>query len=375
MRTTFRTRLALGLGGLAAIGATILVFAAAGFGQSDNKFSLKSADRVSDIVRTPQDNFLVLKAEGSSVAVVRLDENSGAQISEGRFTAQGTVDYLKLASQSTSGLDGRTMGVAVSCPGGFGGEADDGQAEESEFRICPREPVWESFEIDDRGNVGDSQIVPNGASGFLLASDSYFVIASGLLYKDGTWQQIQTPAPGRTGDAWISCATDRHLYALYGNPGPRTATGVDSVTPNPNPNYGLYRYELDGSLDNEWTEVQILGLKDATAAFVGCSVDAAVVQVDSTFVSTMAPDKPIELPGKASSLLPNIPSKRPVITYLMPPTGETTGARRCAIIEESSRQVHSASRDVCYGVAWRTGDEEFVAVLGVGRSDIELRKW
>jgi hypothetical protein len=137
----------------------------------------------------------------------------------------------------------------------------------------------------------------------------------------------------------------------------------------------LYRYALDGSLDNQWIEVPILGLRDATMAFVACSSDAAIVQADRTFVSSEEPDKAIELPGKASSLLLNIPSKLPVITYLIPPPpGESRGARRCAIIEPD-RLVITENRDNCYGVPWRIGDDDYISVLGVGRSDIELRQW
>jgi hypothetical protein len=356
--------------------AITLLLTTTGFGQQHAKFSMKSADRMSDVVRTPQGNFLVLNAEGSRVEVKRLDASNGNQVTEGGFSAAGTVDYLKLATQTTAGPEGRTMGIAVSCPGGFVGSADDGQSEESEFRICPEDPVWESFEIDGNGDlIGEPQIVPEGASGFLHASESSFVIGSGLLLKDGEWQPINSGLPGRTGDPWVSCATNRELYALYGDPGPRSTTGSESAFPNPDPNYGLFRYELDGSLDNQWTEVPILGLRDATMALVACSSDAAIVQADRTFVSSKSPDKVIELPGKASSLLLNIPSKLPVITYLIPPPpGESRGTRRCAIIEPDL-QVIKENRDNCYGVPWRSGDDEYISVVEVGRGDIELREW
>ncbi|HEX2178127.1 MAG TPA: hypothetical protein VHL54_01215 [Actinomycetota bacterium] len=355
---------------------TTLLFATTGFGQAAVKFSLEPADRFSEVVRSPEGHFLVLKADGSSIEVLRLDRNTGREVTEDRLSAAGTVDYLKLATQATAGSEGRTVGVAVSCPGGFAGNADDGQTEESRFRICPVKQMWQWFEIDGSGNVlNEPQVVPAGASGFLYASESFFVIGNALLLKDGVWHPI-SKVPGRQGDPWGSCATNRELYALYGNPGPRSLTGLESALPNPEPNYGLYRYQLDGALDNEWSEVPIMGLKEAITARLACSPDAAIVKADSAFISAAAPDRVIELPGKTSSLLLNLPSKLPVITYLIPPPpGEFRGTRRCAIIEESGREVISGSREVCYGVPWRTGDDSYITVLGHPQLDLELLEW
>ncbi|HEX2178422.1 MAG TPA: hypothetical protein VHL54_02735 [Actinomycetota bacterium] len=353
-----------------------LLFATTGFGQAEVKFSLEPADRFSEVVRSPEGNFLVLKAEGSSIEVLRLDQGSGREVTEDRLSAAGTVDYLKLATQTSAGSEGRTVGVAVSCPGGFAGNADDGQSEESRFRLCPVKQMWQWFEIDGNGNVlNEPQVVPAGASGFVYASESFFVIGNALLLKDGAWHPI-SKVPGREGDPWGSCATDRELYALYGNPGPRSLTGLESALPNPEPNYGLYRYQLDGALDNEWSEVPIMGLKEAVTARLACSPDAAIVRADRAFISTAAPDRVIELPGRTSSLLLNLPSKLPVITYLIPPPpGEFRGTRRCAIIEESGREVTSESREVCYGVPWRTGDDSYISVVGDPYLDLELREW
>lgn len=55
--------------GLALLGfvlITTLPSATTGFGQAEVKFSLRSADRFSEVIRTPAANFLVLRAEGSS---------------------------------------------------------------------------------------------------------------------------------------------------------------------------------------------------------------------------------------------------------------------------------------------------------------------
>lgn len=294
------------------------------------------------------------------------------------FSAAGTVDYLKLATQSAAGSDGRTVGIAVSCPGGFG-NAGDGQSEESKFPICPVKQVWQWFELDGNGNlINEPKEVPPGASGFLYASESFFVIGNSLLLKDGDWHQI-SKVPEREGDPWGSCATNGELYALYGNPGPRSLSGLESALANPDPKYGLYRYRLDGALDNGWSEVPIMSLSEAVTARLACSRNAAIVKADSAFISSAAPDTLIELPGDPSSLGLSLPSKLPIISYVIPPpAGESRGTIGCVLIDESGRKVTAetaGSTDVCYGVPWRTSDDTYVSVVGNPHLELELREW
>jgi hypothetical protein len=318
-------------------------------------------------------NILAGRFTGSEAQIVKLDQ--GRALPRARLSAEGTITSLQLATRPVGSQRSRTLAVATSCPGGYGD-----QPPEEEFRTCVTPPAMVSLELDEEGRqVGGQVSLPPGMKeGTLFSSDSAFVWegrdpASRAINTDGVWRRINAVEPATTAVA-ARCTTKKDLWVLHGDTGPRTAAGPESLRPNPNPNFRLFHYPLNGSTDNQWVQTLIPGLDRSDSAELACGDNEAFVRIRDSVYSTASPDRTVGgITAGLDELRANA-ARRPVL-FLEDGT--------CAIVAEGGRLLQGRERQSsatsprassCDSVPWPRGNR-FVGLSQDLRGNIQVMDW
>jgi hypothetical protein len=292
----------------------MLLVLLAGCAQSPKPFGsvkLPVEGIIREPVRTSDGTILLTSQSEKGGVILRAQLGADATTERAELKADGYATDFDLAAGRGSSPDSRALAVLESCPAGFGEQSPD-----DEFRQCVGPLKRVSVELDAEGQALASPVVlpADLPQGHLFASDETFVWAgfdsARAIYADGAWRMIET-APPETVRVHNRCASKSSFWVLHGNTGPRSLTGQDNALPIERPGFALYRYDLDGKVDNAWVPVDIPGLRDTPRSELACGDDEAFVTVNNVLISTSAPDEPITEAGNVMALRDN-PGRRPV---------------------------------------------------------------
>ena len=136
---------------------------------------------------------------------------------------------------------------------------------------CQIVPQAMSYEVDSEATrLGrPTALPPETGHGWLYASGAAFIWSSADLNastyiprrfisqeEEKSWEEIRTVEPSDLEGAG-ECTTTTDLWVLRGRIGPRTLNGPDNTKPELMGNYQLFRYPLNGAMDNGWQPYEI----------------------------------------------------------------------------------------------------------------------